>query len=106
MKKAHLFQIFMLVLVLCTKAILGGYYCFICCTLKYLFSKTVASLNRDAYNEERLRYYGLNKQAYRSGNFTGNATNGNAWKIYKDITHDIDEMIDSILVKTTSPTGE
>ena len=25
---------------------------------------------------------------------------------YKDITHDIDEMIDSILVKTTSPTGE
>ena len=66
----------------------------------------MASLNRDAYNGERLGYYGLNKQAYRSGNFTGNATNGNAWKIYKDITHDIDEMIDSILVKTTSPTGE
>ena len=63
---------------------------------------TVCPSYHDAYKADRLAAYGLNKWAYKAGNFTGSNDGANPWQIFNDVTHGLEELLSVVAVKTQS----
>ena len=65
-------------------------------------SFTVCPHYHDAYKVDRLRAYGLTKNSYKAGNFTGRNAGANPWQIFEDVTHEKEELLSVVSVKTKS----
>ena len=61
----------------------------------------------DAYKPDVLDNLGIkDKQSYWKGNFFGNARNTSGWTIFKNVTHEIGDILESFVVRTRSARGK
>ena len=70
------------------------------------FAFSICPTFNDAFKEEQLYKYGLTKEEYKDGNYTGTSTDGDAWEIFRNVTWNIEDLISALRVETLGQEGE
>ena len=61
---------------------------------------TICPTYHNAYKEKVLQSLGTSMRIYRGGNFTTNSTGKSPWEIFVQVTHDLEDIIETLEIQT------